>query len=67
MSHSQNNIDITSKPRLLSELATYYNVDVKTFKKWLRCPQLEHILNEKVGYYFSIAQIKEIISHLDTP
>ncbi len=62
-----NKINITSRPRMLSQLASYYNVDVKTFKKWLKCPQLEHILKEKIGYYFSIAQIKEIVAHLDEP
>ena len=67
MSHKINSENITDKPRLVSELASFYSVDVKTFKKWLQCDQLKHVLEQKIGNYFSIAQIKEIIAHLDTP
>lgn len=59
--------NITDKPRTLSELASFYSVDVKTFKKWLACDQLSHIDKQRIGNYYSICQIKEIIAHLDTP
>lgn len=62
-----NSDNITDKPRLVSELAEFYSVDVKTFKKWMQCDQLRHIQDEKEGNYYSIAQIREIIAHLDTP
>lgn len=62
-----NNENILNKPRLMHELAAFYGVDVKTFKSWLMCPQLVHILKDKQGYYFSIAQMKEIFAHLDYP
>ncbi|MDX9696476.1 MAG: hypothetical protein RBT49_11860 [Bacteroidales bacterium] len=65
MSHKLNSENITDKPRTSSEMATFYSVDIKTFNKWMRCDQLVHI--KKIGYYYSIAQIKEIIQHLDTP
>lgn len=57
------NIYIYSKPRTLSELAAYYEVDVRTFKKWLEVPQLKDIRPES-GRFFSIKQIKVIIDHL---
>lgn len=57
------NTYIYSKPRTLSELAAYYEVDVRTFKKWLDCPTLINIRPES-GRFFSIKQVKVIIGHL---
>ena len=54
---------IYSKPRTLSELAAYYEVDVRTFKKWMSCQVLNDIRPE-VGRFYSIKQIKAIVSHL---
>lgn len=54
---------IDSQPRTIGELARYYNVDKKTFKKWLSCKTLGGIHPEN-GNFFSIAQIKTIINHL---
>ena len=57
------NIYIYSKPRTLSELAAYYEVDVRTFKKWLDCETLKNVRPES-GRFFSIKQVKVIIDHL---
>lgn len=62
-----NSNNITNKPRTLKDLAEFYSVDIRTMRSWLDCPQLKHILDNKIGNYFSIAQIREIIAHLDTP
>lgn len=52
-----------SKPRTLKEFARYYEVDKRTFKKWLSCPTLKDVRPER-GYYFSVNQVKTIIKHL---
>lgn len=52
-----------SKPRTLKELANYYKVDKRTFKKWLSCPTLSDVRPER-GYYFSVKQVQIIIKHL---
>ena len=57
---------IDSKPRTLKELSVIYQVSAKTFKGWLRCDALRHIRPEQ-GYYYSIAQVKEIIAHIGEP
>lgn len=56
-------INICSKPRTISELATYYNVDVRTFRKWLKVPTLSSIRPE-AGRFYSIRQVKIIVGHL---
>jgi hypothetical protein len=56
---------ITDKPRMLKELAAAYGVNQKTFKSWLTCRTLIHILPE--GYYYSIKQVNEIVNHLGEP
>ena len=54
---------IDSKARTISELAAYYGVDPRTFRKWLACPTLGGIKPE-TGRFFSIKQIRLIINHL---
>ena len=54
---------IDSKPRTLGELAAYYEVDKRTFRKWLACSTLNNIRPE-TGRFFSINQIRVIINHL---
>jgi len=54
---------LDSKPRTVGELARYYCVSVKTFKKWLGCDTLKHI-HPETGRFYSIKQVKEIINHL---
>lgn len=61
------NEKITDKPRLLSEMASWYGVNVKTFKSWLKCKTLSNILDQKIGSYFSIAQVRRIVDHLGEP
>lgn len=57
---------ITSKPRTLKELASFYSVAPKTFKSWLNCPTLQHVHPES-GNYYSIKQVQEIVNHLGEP
>lgn len=54
---------IYAKPRTLAELAAYYEVDPRTFKKWLGCETLRHIKPE-AGRFYSINQIKAIVRHI---
>lgn len=56
---------IDSKPRTLGELAAYYEVDKRTFRKWLACSTLADIRPE-AGRFFSINQVRIIIKHLGT-
>lgn len=56
---------IWSKARTMGELAAYYGVDKRTFRKWLSCQTLCHIRPE-IGRFFSINQVKIIIKHLGT-
>jgi hypothetical protein len=58
---------LTDKPRTLLELSDAYSVDKKTFKGWLKCPQLLDIEAEKLGNFFSINQVKRIVAHLGEP
>lgn len=60
MNHRQR---IDSKPRTLGELAAYYEVDRRTFRKWLACSTLNNIRPE-TGRFFSINQVRVIIKHL---
>lgn len=57
---------ITDKPRTLKELSSFYHVSTKTFKNWLDCETLRNVRPER-GYYYSISQIKLIVSHLGEP
>lgn len=57
---------ITSRPRTLKELASFYNVSIPTFKSWLGCDALRNVKPEK-GYYYSIASVKIIVGHLGEP
>lgn len=54
---------IDSKPRTVGELAAYYCVDRRTFRKWLSCPTLSGIRPE-TGRFFSVRQVRIIVSHL---
>lgn len=54
---------IDSLPRTSGELARYYHVDPKTFRKWMNCNTLKDVKPE-AGNYYSIAQVKIIVEHL---
>lgn len=54
---------IDDRPRLLGELAAYYNVSRNTMRKWLTSDSLAHIKPE-TGNYFSVKQVKMIVEHL---
>lgn len=54
---------IDSKPRTIGEMASYYEVDKRTFRKWLSCSTLKDIRPE-VGRFFSINQVRAIVKHL---
>jgi hypothetical protein len=53
------------KPYSIKELAELYEVDPKTFRKWLEpfCDELE----EKKGWYYSIPQVEIIFFILGVP
>lgn len=52
-----------NSPHTVGELARYYGVSIRTFKKWLGCKTLCHI-HPEAGRFYSINQVKEIIKHL---
>lgn len=47
------------------ELADIYEVNIRTFKKWLT--PFYHRIGEKAGRYYTIAQVKIIIECLGVP
>lgn len=54
---------IDSGPRTIGQLAAYYRVDRRTFRKWLSCPTLSGIRPE-TGRFFSVRQVRMIVEHL---
>jgi hypothetical protein len=52
----------TSSPRNSKELANYFGIDPKTFKKWLKIANLD--LGPRLGYYFSPRQVRLIVDHM---
>lgn len=56
---------INDSPKTLKELAGFYQVSTRTFKKWLARKSLQHI--ERVGNFYSIADINKIVDHLGSP
>lgn len=58
---------LTGSPRILKELAQAYGVSKKTLKSWLACDSLKHVLGDKIGNYFTIAQVQAIVDHLGEP
>lgn len=53
------------KPYSVKEFAAIYEVDRKTFRKWIQ-PFAEEI-GQKNGYYFNVNQVKVIFEKIGTP
>lgn len=53
------------RPYKFSELAKLYNVEIRTFKKWLT--NVWQRLGKILGHYLSISQVEIIIAHLGIP
>lgn len=49
----------------IHELALIYEVDSRTFKKWLK--PLQSIIGEKQGRYYKIPQVRIIFENLGLP
>ncbi|HEY6914610.1 MAG TPA: hypothetical protein VI413_08040 [Paludibacter sp.] len=58
-----NNIQL--KPYTVLELARLYSVSDRTMKKWIK--PFEKEIGEKIGYFYTIAQVKIIFEKLGTP
>jgi len=56
---------INDSPKTLKELAEFYQVSSRTFKKWLSCNSLQSI--ERIGNFYSISDINKIVEHLGSP
>jgi hypothetical protein len=56
---------IEIRPYLLKELAEIYGVHRQTMAMWLA--RIKDRLGEKVGYYYSITQVREIFRLLSLP
>jgi hypothetical protein len=56
---------IELRPRNLKELAALYCISSRTLKKWLL--PLEKKLGKRIGYYYTIPQVKKIFSFLGFP
>ncbi len=56
---------IEIRPYSVGDLAVYYNVDRRTFKTWI----IEHeaAIGKRVGYYYTIKQVKIIFTVLGVP
>jgi hypothetical protein len=53
------------RPHNLKELAALYCISPKTFRRWMR--PFEHEIGKRVGYYYSIPQVRKIFSLLGLP
>ncbi|HYG53119.1 MAG TPA: hypothetical protein VD905_19605 [Flavobacteriales bacterium] len=56
---------IALKPYSTQELADLYGISVHTFKKWIA--PFKESLGKKIGWYWSIPQVKIIFQKLDLP
>ena len=56
---------IKLKPYTVLELARMYEVSDRTMKKWLK--PFENQIGTKIGYFYTIAQVKIIFEKLGTP
>ena len=57
------NIDL--RPSTLKDLSALYQVDPRTFRRWLK--PFEKEIGPRRGYYFSIPQVKIIFRLLELP
>jgi transcriptional regulator GlxA family with amidase domain len=53
------------KPYTVAELATFYEVGDRTFKRWLEPFKTD--IGEKNGRYYSVVQVKTIFKKLGIP
>jgi transposase len=58
-----NNIQL--KPYTVLELAKLYGVSDRTMKKWIK--PFEKEIGKKIGYFYTIAQVKIIFEKLGMP
>jgi hypothetical protein len=56
---------IELKPRSLKELSALYGISSRTLKKWLK--PFEKEVGKRIGYYYSITQVKKIFRFLGFP
>ena len=56
---------IKLKPYTVLELARLYGVSDRTMKKWIKPFEAE--IGIKIGYFYTIAQVKIIFERLGTP
>ncbi len=53
------------KPYTISELAAFYKVNVRTFRKWIK--NIESEIGERMGRYYTVNQVKVIIEKIGLP
>lgn len=56
---------IRLKPYTVLELAKLYSVSDRTMKKWIK--PFEEEVEKKIGYFYTIAQVKIIFEKLGMP
>lgn len=56
---------IKLKPYTVLELAKLYSVSDRTMKKWIK--PFEKEVGKKIGYFYTIAQVKIIFEKLGMP
>jgi hypothetical protein len=56
---------IALKPYSLKELCKIYGVDRRTIKRWMK--PFEQELGERLGWYYTIPQVRLIFKKLDLP
>jgi hypothetical protein len=62
---AQQNIDRYLRPTSLHEMAKFYGVCDRTFKKWVKPFSLE--IGERCGRYYTISQVKTILERIGLP
>lgn len=58
-------IEIELRPYSIVDLARLYKVDYRTMKRWI--DNFKDEVGERIGRYYTIAQVKIIMNKLDFP
>jgi len=63
--HDNGDVSVTLTPLSTSEISNLYGISRKTLKKWLT--PFRNIIGEKIGRFYTVAQVKIIFDKLGLP
>ncbi len=59
--------DLVNHPQLLKQLAAAYGVSCKTMKQWIVLCERIPFSRPAIGYYYSPAEVRQIVEALGEP